>query len=84
MLRKSILFLALIMLLVGGLPVFAQEVTARAHYEQGILDAQNGDLVSAVEEFSDALKLDPTYIDAYIARGYTYTRMGEYELAITD
>jgi tetratricopeptide (TPR) repeat protein len=38
----------------------------------------------AVEQFTEAIRLDPEYADAYNNRGDAYDKLGEYQLAIED
>ena len=38
----------------------------------------------AIEEFDEAIELDPNYASAYIARGYVYRVLGQYQNAIND
>lgn len=38
----------------------------------------------AIEEYDQAIALDPQYAEAYLARGYTYAIMGDLDRAIAD
>ena len=38
----------------------------------------------AIEEFDEAIELDPNYASAYLARGYVYRVLGQYQNAIND
>lgn len=86
MFRKLPVCLLIITMLFGGLPLAAQDATptVRDYMNRGITNIQNGDYRSAVEDFSEAIKVDPTFADAYVARGYTYFILEEYELALAD
>ncbi|MEQ8167428.1 MAG: tetratricopeptide repeat protein [Candidatus Eremiobacterota bacterium] len=42
---------------------------------------QNGDYMSAMEKFKEAVKVDPSYPYAYFNQGLTYDKLEEYELA---
>jgi tetratricopeptide (TPR) repeat protein len=46
--------------------------------------ALRGDLDRAVRDFSEAIRIDPTYPDGYLARGETYFELGQTERAIAD
>ena len=89
--RKFSLLLLLLVLICAFpyiAPVVAQDatpsVTARAHLNQGDIFYENGDFEAAVEEYSEAIKLDSAYVDAYLARGYTYYMLDAYDLAVAD
>lgn len=38
----------------------------------------------AIDDYTEALRLDPGYIDAWNERGVAYHDMGQYYLAISD
>jgi tetratricopeptide (TPR) repeat protein len=46
--------------------------------------ALKGDLDRAVRDFSEAIRIDPTYPDSLLARGETYFKLGQTERAIAD
>jgi tetratricopeptide (TPR) repeat protein len=46
--------------------------------------ALGGDLDHAVRDLSEAIRVDPTYPDGYLARGETYFKLGQTERAIAD
>jgi tetratricopeptide (TPR) repeat protein len=54
------------------------------HYNRGIDYQQDGQLELAIEEYDQAIALDPQYAEAYLARGYTYAIMGDLDRAIAD
>ena len=43
-----------------------------------------GDYPAALKEFSELIKIDPEFGDAYYLRGTVYANFGEYDLAIKD
>ncbi len=45
---------------------------------------KNGDLDSAIANFSEAIRLDPKLVTAYNARGLAYRGKGNYDKAIAD
>jgi tetratricopeptide (TPR) repeat protein len=54
------------------------------HYERGNAFFRSGDLNRAIESFSKALRLNPSYADALIGRGLALCKKGDYENAIAD
>lgn len=61
------------------------EQNPNVHYNIGAIHLGNTrkyDL--ALTHFSDAIKIDPKYTDAYFARGVTYEKMGNKKSAIAD
>ncbi len=61
------------------------EPNKNAHYNTAVIHLINTrkyDL--AVAHFSDAIKIDPKYVDAYYGRGVTYQKMGDKTNAIAD
>ena len=53
-------------------------------FDRGIYKLTRYDRVQAIIDFTSAIELDPEYITAYIARGYTYYEKGELDQAIAD
>ncbi|HWM45807.1 MAG TPA: tetratricopeptide repeat protein [Xanthobacteraceae bacterium] len=58
--------------------------TARGRFEQGLARLKADDLERAVAEFSEAVRADPQFADAYLQRGNALFRNGETEKAIAD
>ena len=55
------------------------------YYERGCKYLDLGGLDSrAVEDFSQAIHLDPGHCPAYYARGFSYSKLGEHQKAIED
>ncbi len=54
------------------------------HYERGNAFIRSGDNIRAIESFSKALRLNPSYADALIGRGLALSKKGDYENAIAD
>ncbi|MBI5887785.1 MAG: tetratricopeptide repeat protein [Deltaproteobacteria bacterium] len=57
---------------------------ALAYYNRGIAYEAAGDRVKAVGDFSEAVRLNPKYVDAYAYRGYVYRMLKKTELALKD
>jgi len=57
---------------------------AKEHFDKGLLFFERKDWDNAVQEFSEALKIDPNYKDAYFKRGDSYNEKKDYDRAIAD
>jgi len=57
---------------------------AKDAYEEGLRLAKEGLLKQALEEFDKAIRLKPTYAEAFSARGNVHNRLVQNERAITD
>jgi serine/threonine protein kinase/Flp pilus assembly protein TadD len=53
-------------------------------YQRGFAYSQQGAYKEAIECFSDALHIDPTYQDALIARGHASQELGDFAMAYDD
>ncbi len=58
--------------------------TAIEYYEQGKKLSGEGDYDAAIEQFTQAITLNPEYAVAYNNRGWAYYEKGEYDRAIQD
>ena len=63
----------------AGPPLEAQD-----YYHQGLTQFAAGLTEEAVANFTQAIALYPTYIDAYQFRGKAYSELGRYDLARAD
>src|ERR671929_2433437 len=52
-------------------------------YKKGIEQMSNEKLEDAIRSFDLSLRIDPTYVDAWIKKGYAHFHLGEYSVAIT-
>jgi Flp pilus assembly protein TadD len=52
--------------------------------ERGMALFREGDLTRAVDSFTEALRLDPRYVDAYLGRAYAYYNQQKYPAAMAD
>jgi tetratricopeptide (TPR) repeat protein len=83
--RKVFLYpltILLAFLLSGCLPSF--DPKAEEHFYQGIDYIQEKDHEAAIEEFTKAAEIDPTYSYAYYNRALEYYRIGKPELSLID
>ena len=65
-----------------GLP--QSTVTADGHFLRGNAFYEVGDFASAINEFSEAIRINPNFAFAYNNRGNSKRNLGEYESAISD
>jgi tetratricopeptide (TPR) repeat protein len=56
----------------------------RTHITQGETYYRSGDYEKAVGEYSEAIKLNPAFVNAFIGRGKAYAALGKNDLAISD
>lgn len=57
---------------------------AKSKFDEGKTLAIAGDLDAAISCYSEAIKLNPQFAEAYIKRGLAYSELGMYEKAIQD
>ena len=58
--------------------------SARDFYARGITKLDQYNYQDAAADFTQAIKLDPKYIEAYFKRGYSYTWVSKHQEALTD
>ncbi len=58
--------------------------SARDFYARGITKLDQYNYQESVEDFNQAIKLDPKYSEAYFKRGYVYTWLRKYSEALVD
>ena len=62
----------------------ADNIAAIAHYETGEAYLNEGDWETALDEFNQAIQIDPEYAEAYSSRGLIQEFLGNFEAAIED
>ena len=68
------------------IPTATSEVTlgGTSHLESGDKYAAQGNYQKAIEEYTEAIRIDPEHHVAFFNRGVAYYELGEYERAIQD
>jgi len=56
----------------------------KKYYNRGIAYSEKGEVERAIEDYTQAIDLNPKFADAYIKRGLAYTKKGEFDKAIAD
>ncbi|HLA44082.1 MAG TPA: tetratricopeptide repeat protein, partial [Aggregatilineales bacterium] len=59
-------------------------IKAEEYYEKGVKAGQNGDFLTAIDEYSRAILLNPNFVEAYSERGSAYHNAGDVEKAGAD
>ncbi len=57
---------------------------AEAYYNRGIVHLNLGNEQAAIEDYTQAIRLDPNHADAYNSRANIYRQLGNKEEAIAD
>ena len=65
-------------------PISASSLTSVDYFRKGNDYANQGDYGKAIEDYDEAIRLDPKYAGAYHSRGQAYGLLGQYERAIED
>jgi tetratricopeptide (TPR) repeat protein len=63
---------------------YIAQTTAEDFVQQGVQKLETGDLKGAIEDFNQAIQIDPNSASAYSMRGQTYTLQGEFQQALND
>ena len=58
--------------------------TAAGLYDRGTAKAKNGDTDGAIRDFTEAIRLDPNFADAFVQRGNARFKNGSPDLALVD
>ena len=54
------------------------------YYARGIAASEKGEVELAIEDYTEAIALNPEFAEAYYQRGLAYSKKGEIERAIED
>ena len=54
------------------------------YYARGIAASEKGEIELAIEDYTEAIALNPEFAEAYYQRGLAYSKKSEIELAIVD
>jgi uncharacterized caspase-like protein len=65
-------------------PAPAPAQDAKSYFDRGETFRSRGDYLTAIEDFTQAIRLDPNMAAAYYNRGNAYYRKGDYDRAIAD
>jgi len=69
----------------GNYTISARAVTAATiAYDRGITFSNNDNYASAIESFTEAIRLNPNYAEAYAARGEAYRLINDNDKALAD
>ena len=53
-------------------------------FERGLEDLQSGNAAESIAHFKQAIRLDPQYVNAYVARAFAFLETGHTHAAIAD
>jgi len=71
----------------AGLLVFTSMLSGQEQhnaFQQGVDASGRGDYDRAIASFTEAIRLDPKYVPAYVNRGDIYKTRGDYDKAVAD
>ncbi len=64
--------------------VFAFTDTSVDYFNRGFSYSKSGDDSRAISDYTEAIRLNPKYVDAYSNRGVSYDNLGRYLLSTKD
>jgi tetratricopeptide (TPR) repeat protein len=91
--RKHIFRLALWLTVLAVAVIFPEAASARPQdrkadadeiYKRAQKQYEKREFDEAIKLFNQVVKLDPTYVEAYVSRGMAWNEKGEYDKAIKD
>lgn len=67
-------------------PLMASEQapTAQALYDRGTIKSENGNAQAAIIDYTEAININPEFVEAYFARAKAYDALGRHLRAIQD
>ena len=72
----------LFLLILGSVSCSNKEQQAQKHYKKGFEFHNQGSLDQAIEEYQEALKLNPSYAEVYMNLGAIYVSKKDYDQAV--
>jgi tetratricopeptide (TPR) repeat protein len=87
---RLVSWLAALTLAVGSLPGVAaarpqdRKADADTVYKRAQAQYEKREFDEAIKLFNQVVRLDPTYVEAYVSRGMAWNEKGEYDKAIKD
>jgi len=70
---------------INGRPGLSQRIIlAIVYHRRGTAYASKNEYDHAIADYTKAIEIDPTYVNAYNSRGIAYTNKGDYRNAIAD
>ena len=86
--KKRLLWTGFVLAMFGMLPTAPRPamagLAALDAFHVGRYHLANGQREQALESFNDALRLNPQFVQAYVARGKLYAELGQHESALVD
>ena len=86
--KKRLLWTGFVLAMLGILPTAPRPafagLAALDAFHVGRYHLANGQREQALESFNDALRLNPQFVQAYVARGKLYAELGQHESALVD
>lgn len=86
--KKRLLWTGFVLAMLGILPTAPRPamagLAALDAFHVGRYHLANGQREQALESFNDALRLNPQFVQAYVARGKLYAELGQHESALAD
>ena len=61
-----------------------KNLSTKRYYTRGIASSEKGEVELAIEDYTEAIALNPKFAEAYYQRGLAYSKKGEIKLAIAD
>src|SRR5512145_2221323 len=74
----------IVIILVFAMPGVISAQNARQYYKTGLTFVEAGNHKDAIEQFTNALLLDPEYTQAYVERARSYEAGGHLTRAVVD
>lgn len=76
------IFIVILALLIGSFSAEAQ--TANKYYKAGYKQYKKGNYELALQHFTHAVDIDPSFVDAFFMRGSVYKALEQYTRALSD